>query len=63
MQVVGIAALVMLFVGAPLWVIADVALDVRDKRRGVDRTRFSFGKYLFAILVLTVLSGAYYIVF
>ena len=58
MQVVGIAAFVMLFAGVPLWVIADVALDAYDKRRGVDKTRYSLGKYLVATVVSIVLSVA-----
>lgn len=62
MQAVGLAALVTMFVGVPLWMVVDVVLDTRDKRRGVEKTRFSLGKYLFAIVILLFLSGAYFIV-
>ena len=55
--------MVALFVGVPLWVIADVALDAHDKRRGVDKTRYSFWKYLFAIVVLLFLCAASITVF
>jgi hypothetical protein len=57
-DVFGTAVLVALFVGVPLWVIADVALDAYDKRRGVDKTRYSFWKYVCAIVVLLFLSAA-----
>ena len=52
----------MLFGGVPLGVIVDITLDRCDKRREVNRTRFSLSEYLFAILVLLVLSGPHYIV-
>ena len=58
MGVFGIAVIVTLFVGVPLWVIADVALDAHDKRRGLDKTRYSFWKYACAIILLLLLSSA-----
>ena len=63
MDVFGTAVMVALFVGVPLWVIADVALDALDKRRGIEKVRYSLGKYLFAIVVLLFLCAASITVF
>jgi len=46
-------------VGVPAWAIMDVALDVRDRRRNIQKTRNSLAKYVIALVGQLILGGVF----